>query len=127
MLVPSTTTNAVAPPSCCGASSHQAAPRTTSVDSTLVTTREPLLAELWGCWGGAASATAPAFTTMDPVIAPYCAATTVSCVAAAAVACGEVVLHVALPATFVQLYHTPAAASWTLSVLVVVGARVNAT
>ncbi|HET7743798.1 MAG TPA: hypothetical protein VFK76_03580, partial [Gaiellaceae bacterium] len=55
------------------------------------------------------------------IAARYCAATTVSWVAAATVAWGEVVLHVALPAAFAHVYHDPPEASCTLSVLVVVG------
>ena len=128
MLVPSTTTNAVDPPSCGGASSHQAAPRTASVRATPVASRSRSLVQRWSCWGSATCvAAAPALTRVDPLTASYCAATTVSCVAATAVACGVVVLQVALPAAFVQVYQEPAAASCTLSVLVVVGAIENAT
>jgi hypothetical protein len=48
-------------------------------------------------------------------------------VAAATVAWGEVVLQVTLPAAFAHVYHEPAAASWILTTLAVVGAMVNAT
>ena len=50
-----------------------------------------------------------------------------SCVAAAAVAWGDVVLQVTLPAEFVQLYQEPPDASWTFTVLAAAGAMVNAT
>jgi hypothetical protein len=59
--------------------------------------------------------------------ADYCVATTVSCVAAATVAWGEVVLQVTLPAAFAQLYHDPPAASCALTVVAAVGAIVKAT
>lgn len=127
MLVPSTTTNAVEPPSWGGASSAQAAPRTTSVIARLVAGRSQRWAERLARWGDAACAAAPTPARVDPRTPSYCAATTVSCVAAAAVACGDVVLQVTLPAVFAQVYHEPAAASCTLSVLAVVGAIVKAT
>ena len=57
----------------------------------------------------------------------YCTATTVSCVAAATVACGAVVLQVTLPAALAQVYHEPAAANCTFTVEAAVGAIVNAT
>ena len=57
----------------------------------------------------------------------YWAATTVSCVAAAAVACGDVVLQVTLPAEFEHEYHEPPEASCTFTVVVVVGEIENAT
>jgi hypothetical protein len=51
----------------------------------------------------------------------------VSWVAAAAVACGDVVVQETLPAVFVHEYHEPPDASWTLIVDVVVGLMVNVT
>jgi hypothetical protein len=57
----------------------------------------------------------------------YWVATTVSWVAAAAVACGDVVVQETLPAVFVHEYHDPPDASWILTVDVVVGLIVNVT
>ena len=56
----------------------------------------------------------------------YWAATTVSWLTAAAVACGEVVAHVTLPAGFTHEYHEPPETTCTLTVPLV-GAIVNAT
>jgi hypothetical protein len=69
---------------------------------------------------------APTALTIGRRIA-YWVATTVSWVAAAAVACGDVVVQETLPAVFVQAYHDPPDASWTLTVAVVVGLIVNVT
>ena len=124
MLVPSTTTNEVEPPNCGGASRTQAVPRRASVNARLATGRN---LDRAARRGGGECAAASRAARVDPLTAPYCAATTVSCVAAAAVACGAVVLQVTLPAAFAQLYQEPAAASCTLSVLAVVGAIVKAT
>jgi hypothetical protein len=57
----------------------------------------------------------------------YWVATTVSWVAAAAVACGDVVVQDTLPAVFVHEYHDPPAASWILTVVAAVGLIVNVT
>jgi hypothetical protein len=57
----------------------------------------------------------------------YCEATTLREVAAAAVACGDVVAQVTLPDEFVQLYHVPPVASWTFTVVAAVGLIVNVT
>src|SRR5688500_10797583 len=46
----------------------------------------------------------------------YWAMTTRRLVAAATVACGDVTGHVTAAATFVHVYHVPAAASWVLIV-----------
>jgi len=70
--------------------------------------------------------TTPTALTIGRRIA-YWVATTVSWVAAAAVAWGDVVAQDTLPAVFVQEYHDPPDASWTLKVDVVVGLIVNVT
>jgi hypothetical protein len=57
----------------------------------------------------------------------YCVATTVSWVAAAAVAWGDVVVQETLPAVFVHEYHDPPDASWILTVVAAVGLIVNVT
>ena len=62
-----------------------------------------------------------------PPCGGYCAATTVSWVAAAAVAWGEVVAHETAPAVFVHEYQAPPLESCTLVALVVAGAIVKAT
>ena len=59
--------------------------------------------------------------------ARHCAATTVSCDAARAVACGEMVGHETVPAVFVQEYQVPPLASCTLTAVVVTGAIVKVT
>ena len=128
MLVPSTVTKDVEPPSAGGATSHQAALRQASA------TRSQIVAATRS-WLGAARRTdgatcgraihsmlVRAITATD-----YCVATTVSCVAAATVARGEVVLQVTLPAALAHVYHDPPAASCALTVVAAVGAIVNAT
>jgi hypothetical protein len=128
MLVPSTVTNDVEPPSGGGATSHQAAPMIANVERSPTMDRkcEPFSdsGRTDGATYGRAvhSMLARAITALD-----YCVATTVSCVAATTVACGEVVLHVTLPAAFAQVYHDPPAASCALTVLAAVGEIVNAT
>jgi hypothetical protein len=57
----------------------------------------------------------------------YWVATTVSWVAAAAVACGDVVVQETLPAAFVHEYHEPPDASWIFTVVAAVGLIVNVT
>jgi hypothetical protein len=50
-----------------------------------------------------------------------------SAVAAAAVACGDVVAQLTLPDVFVHEYHEPPDASWIFTVLAVLGLIVNVT
>ena len=128
MLVPSTVVKDVEPPSWGGVRNHHAAVITAMLVTTLTTAR--IHASLGAREGGADevhAACSGAVGETTEVIALYSAATTVSCVAPAAVACGAVVLQVTLPAVLVQLYQDPPEASCTLTVLVVVGAIVNAT
>jgi hypothetical protein len=60
-------------------------------------------------------------------VCAYCEATTFNEVAAAAVACGDVVAQLTLPDVFVQEYQEPPEASWTFTELAVVGLIVNET
>ena len=128
MLVPSTVVKDVEPPSWGGARNHHAAVITAMLVTTLTTARihPSLRARAGGAHEVHAACSGRVGETTE-VIARYSAATTVSCVAPAAVACGAVVLQVTLPALFVQLYHDPADASCTFTVLAAVGAIVNAT
>ncbi len=121
------TTNDVEPPSCGGASRSQAEPRRATVSARVARGRTLERVVRTARRGGGACAAASNGARVAPRTRPYCAATTVSCVAAAAVAWGEVVVQVTLPAAFAQEYQEPAAASCTLSVVAVVGAIVNAT
>jgi hypothetical protein len=54
-------------------------------------------------------------------------ATTVSCVAAATVACGDVVPHEMLPEVLVHVYQLPPDASWIFTVPANVGEMVKVT
>jgi hypothetical protein len=57
----------------------------------------------------------------------YCVATTVSWLAAAAVACGETVAQVTLPAALLHEYQAPPETSCTFTVAAAAGEIVNAT
>src|SRR5574340_286763 len=131
MLVPSTSTNEVRPPSGGGAATHHRPPRSRAVVTSQRTSRvrESSRGPSAGARtdGAAGSCAVRSMLARAIIAAGYWAATTVSCVAATAVACGDVVLQVTLPAAFAHVYHEPAGASCTLSVLVVVGEIVNAT
>ncbi len=78
MLVPSTTTNEVVPPSCGGASRSQPVPRMARVSKRLATGRNFRRAARVTRRGGGECAAASSAALVDPLIAPYCAATTVS-------------------------------------------------
>jgi hypothetical protein len=54
-------------------------------------------------------------------------ATTVSCVAAATVACGDVVVQLTLPDVLVHAYQLPPDASWIFTVPADVGEMVKVT
>jgi hypothetical protein len=92
----------VRPPSCGGARYHHDAPTTATV-STIPT----------------------ALTIRRRIV--YWVATTVSWVAAAAVACGDVVVQETLPEVFVHEYHEPPDASWIFTVVAAVGLIVKVT
>ena len=84
--MPNVTAYEVLPPSCGGARYHHDAPR------MAIVTSPPTALTIRGRIG-------------------YWVATTVSWVAAAAVACGDVVVQDTLPAVFVHEYHDPPDAS----------------
>src|SRR5690349_16967356 len=108
MLVPSTVTIVVLPPSAGGAVAHQSPARASSVSAAAPPCRRS---------DGTRSCVArlePAGAWLIEVIGArdrYWVATTVSCVAAATVACGEVVAQVTEPAVLEHEYQVPAAAS----------------